>query len=43
MVLDQNLKIQLQKLFEDKKYSQVVSLILEKTEEEERSAGILNL
>jgi predicted O-linked N-acetylglucosamine transferase (SPINDLY family) len=43
MVLDQNLKIQLQKLFKEKRYSEVISLILDETKEEERSAGLLNL
>tara|TARA_Y100000389_G_C17452046_1_gene515540 strand:+ start:91 stop:1770 length:1680 start_codon:yes stop_codon:yes gene_type:complete len=43
MVLDKNLKIQLQKLFEEKKYSQVISLISKEVKEKERSAGLLNL
>jgi predicted O-linked N-acetylglucosamine transferase (SPINDLY family) len=43
MVSDQNLEIQLQKLFQQKKYSEIVNEILSKTNEKDRSASLCNL
>jgi len=43
MVSDQNLEIQLQKLFQQKQYSEIVNEILSKTNEKDRSASLCNL
>ena len=43
MVSDQNLEIQLQKLLQQKKYSEIVNEILSKTNEKDRSASLCNL
>ena len=43
MVSDQNLEIQLQKLFQQKQYSEIVREILSKTNEKDRSASLCNL
>ena len=43
MVLSQDLKSQLKKLFEEKKFSEVEFLIENSVKEEDKSSGILNL
>ena len=43
MVSNQNLEIELQELFKQQKYSEVVFEITSKTNENERSSGLLNM
>ena len=43
MVLFQNLELELQGLLKEKKYSEIINIILSRTNLEERSAGILNI
>ena len=43
MVSNQNLEIELQELFKQKKYSEIVFEITTKTNENERSSGLLNM
>ena len=43
MVSNQNLEIQLQKLFQQKKYSEIVYEIVTNTDEKDRSASLSNL
>ena len=43
MVLFQNLELELQGLLKEKKYSEIINIILSRTNLEERSAGVLNI
>ena len=43
MVLSQDLRLQLKKLFEEKKFSEVEFLIENSIKDEDKSSGILNL